>query len=48
MLYWGLFPKLTIEVVPQGPYNNDILKRGKHISDGGTTTYNNNIRQNIF
>ena len=29
-------------------HNNEILKGSKHISDGGTTTYNDDIHQNIF
>ena len=28
-------------------YNNDISKGGKHIYDGGTTIYNDNIHQNV-
>ena len=49
MLHWGLLPQLTTEVVPQGLdtiYKSH--KRVTHIPNGGTTTYNDNIHQNIF
>ena len=29
-------------------YNNNISRGGKHISNGGTPIYNNNIHQNIY
>ena len=29
-------------------HNNDISKGGKHIYDGGTTSYNDNIHQDVF
>ena len=29
-------------------HNNGILKVGKHIFDGGTTSYNDNIHRNVF
>ena len=48
MLHSGLFPRLTIEVVPQGLYTIMPLKAGKHIYDGDTKTYNDDIHQNIF
>ena len=44
MLFWGLLSQLTMEVVPQGlDIINTSRKGGKHIPNGGTTTYNDNI-----
>ena len=49
MLHWGLFPRLTMEVVPQGLETiYTSCKGATHIPNGGTTTYNDNIHQNIF
>ena len=49
MLHWGLFPRLTIKVVPQGLETIQTSRKGvTHIPNGGTTTYNDNIHHNIF
>ena len=48
MLHWGLFLRLTTEVVPQGLDTILTSRKGlTHIPNEGTTTYNN-IHQNIF
>ena len=49
MLHWGLLPRLTTEVVPEGLDTIYTSRKGvTHIPNGGTTTYNDNIHQNIF
>ena len=49
MLHWGLLPRLTTKVLPQGIDTIWTSCKGlTHISNGGTTTYNDNIHQNIF
>ena len=49
MLHWGLFPQHRMEVVPQGLETILTSRKGvTHIPNGSTTTYNDNIHQNIF
>ena len=49
MLYWGLLPRLTTKVVPQGIDTIYTSHKGvTYIPNGGATTYNDNIHQNIF